>query len=52
MAKVAQAPEIRQSLEEQGVEPGVPDAEAFGKVIATDAAKWARIIRQADVTAE
>ncbi|HZF83846.1 MAG TPA: tripartite tricarboxylate transporter substrate-binding protein [Burkholderiaceae bacterium] len=52
MAKVAQTPEIRQSLKEQGVEPGVPDAEAFGKVIAADATKWARIIRQADVTAE
>lgn len=52
MAKVAQLPEVRQALKEQGVEPGVPDADAFGKVIATDAAKWARIIQQANVTAE
>jgi tripartite-type tricarboxylate transporter receptor subunit TctC len=52
MSKVARSDEIRQALSEQGVEPGVSDAAQFGKVIASDADKWAKVIQQAHVTAE
>ncbi|MFP5474825.1 MAG: Bug family tripartite tricarboxylate transporter substrate binding protein [Gammaproteobacteria bacterium] len=52
MALVSRTAEIRQVLSDQGVEPGVDGPEAFGQVIATDAAKWARIIQQAGVTGE
>jgi tripartite-type tricarboxylate transporter receptor subunit TctC len=52
MYQVIQSSEIRTVLKEQGVEPGVADADAFGKVIATDASKWSKIIQRAKVTAE
>ncbi|MDM0050568.1 tripartite tricarboxylate transporter substrate binding protein [Variovorax sp. J22R115] len=52
MYQVIQSAEIRALLNEQGVEPGVADADAFGKVIATDASKWSKIIQRANVTAE
>jgi len=52
MAKAARSAEIRKVIADQGVEPGVEGAEAFGKVIAADAAKWSKIIQQANVTAE
>ncbi|MDM0032036.1 tripartite tricarboxylate transporter substrate-binding protein [Variovorax sp. J22P271] len=52
MARAAQSAEIRRVINEQGVEPGVEGANAFGKVIAADSAKWSRIIQQANVTAE
>lgn len=52
MAKAARSAEIRKVIAEQGVEPGVEGADAFGKVIAGDSAKWSKIIQQANVTTE
>ena len=52
MVKVSQSAENRRQLSEQGVEAGVANAAAFGKVIDIDSAKWSRIIKQASVTTE
>jgi tripartite-type tricarboxylate transporter receptor subunit TctC len=52
MSKVARSAEIQTMLSEQGVEAGVSGAEAFDKVIASDASKWSKVIQQANVTAE
>lgn len=52
MAKAAKSEDIRRMISEQGVEPGVPTPQEFGKVIASDFAKWSKVIQQAKVTVE
>jgi tripartite-type tricarboxylate transporter receptor subunit TctC len=50
--KAAQSAEVRRQLAEQGLEPGVPDVQAFGAVIAADFKKWSGIIVRARVEAD
>jgi tripartite-type tricarboxylate transporter receptor subunit TctC len=52
MAKAAKSEDIRRMISEQGVEPGVATPQEFGKVIASDFAKWSKVIQQAKVTVE
>jgi tripartite-type tricarboxylate transporter receptor subunit TctC len=50
--KAAQAAEVRRQLAEQGLEPGIPDVQAFGAMIAADVKKWSGIIVRARVEAD
>ncbi|MBU2289020.1 MAG: tripartite tricarboxylate transporter substrate binding protein [Gammaproteobacteria bacterium] len=47
--KAAGSAEVRKALAEQGLEPGLPGAQAFGQVIATDYKKWSGVIQRANV---
>lgn len=52
MDRAAATPEVKRELVSMGVEAGVATASEFAKVIAADSAKWAGIVRRADVKAE
>jgi tripartite-type tricarboxylate transporter receptor subunit TctC len=51
-AKAAQSDEVRRELAATGVEPGVPSAAEFAKVIGADFAKWSAQITRANVRAD
>ena len=44
-------PETAKRLAAEAAEPVIAPPEAFGKIIATDLAKWSRVARQAGITA-
>lgn len=52
IAKILLAPEMRERLAAQGLEPAANQPEQFGAQIAADAAKWAKVIRHAGITAD
>lgn len=49
---VLQLPEIRDRLAHEGVETKPTSAEEFGKLLASDVARWARVIERAGVRIE
>lgn len=52
IAKILQAPEMRERLAAQGLESAANTPEQFGAYIATEAAKWAKVIKHAGITAD
>jgi tripartite-type tricarboxylate transporter receptor subunit TctC len=52
VVKVLRLPEIRERLIAQGTEPVGNTTEEFGAFMKSEAAKWAKVIREADIRAE
>jgi tripartite-type tricarboxylate transporter receptor subunit TctC len=52
IAQVLNAPEMREKLSEQGLEPVTGTPEQFADLIRTDLARWAKVIKTAGITAE
>ncbi len=50
ITKVLALPEVREKLIAQGTDPVGGTPEAFGVFIQSETAKWARIIRQGNIT--
>jgi tripartite-type tricarboxylate transporter receptor subunit TctC len=46
------SPEVRERLANAGIEAGGSTREEFARVIATDAERWGRVIREARITAD
>ena len=49
IAKVLAIPEVRKDLIAKGAEPGNASAAEFGRFIADEQAKWARLIKDAGI---
>jgi tripartite-type tricarboxylate transporter receptor subunit TctC len=47
---VLKMPEVQKRLTELGAEPGTISGDAFGKYLADETVKWAKIIRASSVT--
>ncbi len=52
ITRILRAPETRERLSGQGLEPAASTPEHFGAHIATEVAKWAKVIRHAGITAD
>jgi tripartite-type tricarboxylate transporter receptor subunit TctC len=52
ITQVLNAPEMRETLSSQGLEPVTGTPEQFAELIRTDLARWANVIKTAGVTAE
>jgi tripartite-type tricarboxylate transporter receptor subunit TctC len=52
VAKVLALPEVRQDLLSKGAEPGNASAADFGRFIAEEQAKWAKLIKEAGIVME
>jgi tripartite-type tricarboxylate transporter receptor subunit TctC len=52
IAKVMEIPDIREKLVAQGTDPAPSTPEEFGAFMKSEAAKWARVIKSADVKPE
>jgi tripartite-type tricarboxylate transporter receptor subunit TctC len=52
IAQVLNAPEMREALSAQGLEPVTGTPEQFAELIRTDLARWARVIKTAGITGE
>jgi len=52
ITQVLNAPEMRETLSNQGLEPVTGTPEQFAELIRTDLARWANVIKTAGVTAE
>lgn len=52
MSAASKDPEVRDELTKTGVEPGVPTAADFGRIVGSDSAKWAGIISRNNVKAD
>ena len=52
IAKILQAPDTRERLATQGLDPAANTPEQFGAYIAAEVAKWTRVIKQAGITAD
>jgi tripartite-type tricarboxylate transporter receptor subunit TctC len=50
LTKVLALPEVRERLIAQGTDPVGGTPEAFGAFIQSETSKWARIIRQGNIT--
>ena len=50
--KIVRAPETRERLAAQGLEPAVSTPEEFAAYLATEVVKWGKVIRQAGMTAD
>jgi tripartite-type tricarboxylate transporter receptor subunit TctC len=50
--KVASAPEARATLQKAGFEPVSGTPEQFGKLIAAETQRWARVIKEANISGE
>ena len=48
-ARALEAPDIKQALLRQGLEPAPGTPEAFGKYIKAEYEKWGRLIREAGI---
>ena len=51
-AKVIGAPEVRESLAAAGVDPSVLGSAAFGELMESDRAKWAKVAKDTDAKVE
>ncbi len=49
IAKVLSAPELREKMSSQGAEPGYAGPEEFAKMIKDDIARYARVIKEANI---
>jgi tripartite-type tricarboxylate transporter receptor subunit TctC len=52
ITQVLNAPEMREKLSDQGLEPVTGTPEQFAELIRTDLARWAKVIKTAGITAE
>jgi tripartite-type tricarboxylate transporter receptor subunit TctC len=52
IARILQAPETRERLAAQGLEASASTPERFSAYIASEYAKWSKVIRHAGITAE
>ena len=52
IVKILQAPETRERLAVQGLEPAAGTPEQFGAFIAAEVAKWTKVIKQAGIVAD
>jgi tripartite-type tricarboxylate transporter receptor subunit TctC len=52
IVKIAQLPEIRQRILEQGAEPVGNTADAFGKIIRDEVAQWTEVVRASGIQLE
>lgn len=52
VAQVLNAPEMRETLQAQGLEPVTGTPEQFAELIRTDLARWAKVIKAAGIKAE
>jgi tripartite-type tricarboxylate transporter receptor subunit TctC len=52
MVKVLRLPEIRERLTAQGTDPVGNSTEEFGAFMKSETAKWAKVIKEADIRAE
>lgn len=52
LAKVLQAPEVREKLSSLGAELGASSPEAFGTLIRDEIDKWGRVVRAANIRVE
>ena len=52
VVKVLRLPEIRDRLVAQGTEPVGNTTEEFGAFMKSESAKWAKVIKEADIRAE
>jgi tripartite-type tricarboxylate transporter receptor subunit TctC len=50
--KALDTPDIRDKLEQQGVETEASTPEAFGQIVSNDIEKWRKIITTAKIKAE
>ena len=50
LVKILQAPEMRERLAGQGLESAAGTPEQFGALIASDVAKWTKVIKHAGIT--
>jgi tripartite-type tricarboxylate transporter receptor subunit TctC len=52
ITQILNAPEMRETLSNQGLEPVTSTPEQFAELIRTDLARWANVIKTAGITAE
>jgi tripartite-type tricarboxylate transporter receptor subunit TctC len=52
VARAAHDPEVRKRLAEQGAEPVGSNAEDFGRILKTEVAKWAEVVKVSGAKAE
>ena len=45
-------PDVREQLQDAGLEPAVKDAEAFRGYIKSELAKWTKLIKEAGIKAD
>jgi tripartite-type tricarboxylate transporter receptor subunit TctC len=49
ITKVLEMPDIKEKLVSQGIDPAANSPEEFGEFMKSEAAKWARVIRAANI---
>jgi tripartite-type tricarboxylate transporter receptor subunit TctC len=52
IAEVLQQPDVREKLDKQGLSPLPMSADAFGELIKSDLVRWAKVVKDANITAE
>ena len=52
LARIVSTPDVREKLATQGVEPYVSSPEAFAALLKSDMAKWAKVIKTANIKLE
>jgi tripartite-type tricarboxylate transporter receptor subunit TctC len=52
LARIVSAPDMREKLSTQGVEPYVNSSEGFTALLKSDMAKWAKVIKAANIKLE
>ena len=50
--QIISRPEVKEAFETQGMMPAQADVAAFGELIASDADRWAEVVRVGNITAE
>ena len=51
-AQIAASPEMKEKLAQLGLDTTSDPPQAFGEIIRSDTAKWARVIKEANIKAE